>query len=145
MFRSTWTGIVCTYYCCALCFCCYCYCCCWPDDLHEAAAIASAPWGRRLQKQHVGLQSSIELTPFPFHTIPYHTIPLPSAHFSSVQFSSVHMHLHWSRSGACNFLAYLPTNVYKYEFEWSLTAVGQVKRYEKKGTRNEACVSYWNG
>jgi len=88
MFRSTWTGIVCTYYCCALCFCCYCYCCCWPDDLHEAAAIASAPWGRRLQKQHVGLQSSIELTPFPFHTIPYHTIPLPSAHFSSVQFSS---------------------------------------------------------
>lgn len=35
---------------------------------------AAGRCSRRLQKQHVGLQSSIELTPFPFHTTPYHSI-----------------------------------------------------------------------
>lgn len=32
---------------------------------------AAGRCSRRLQKQHVGLQSSIELTPFPFHATPY--------------------------------------------------------------------------
>lgn len=94
---------------------------------------AAGRCSRRLQKQHVGLQSSIELTPFPFHATPYQAIRLHSiAHYlqpplGAVRFGSVHF------AGVqficicighvlerVIFLLISQTNMYKYEFEWSL-------------------------
>lgn len=77
---------------------------------------AAGRCNRRLQKQHVGLHK-VQLSWLLSHSIPVQASPvqaiprsaLPSR--SSLRWSSVHMHLHWSRSGACNIFAYLPKQI----------------------------------